>query len=772
MRARGSLPIFIVLLVLACTAPAQVVSAHRASDLEARLNALLQKMTLAEKVGQLNQFNIDKRDLESAIAAGKVGSVLNALGAEETNRLQRIAMEKSRLHIPILFGYDVIHGYRTIFPIPLGIASTWDPAMAELAAATAAKEASAAGIRWTFAPMVDISRDPRWGRIAEGAGEDPYLGSVLSAAYVRGFQGHDLSDANRIAACAKHYVAYGAAEGGRDYNSVDMSERQLREVYLPPFKAAVDAGVATLMSSFNTLNGVPATANDFTLREVLKGEWRFRGFVVSDYNSIGELIPHGVAVDPKEAARLALSAGVDMDMTSDAYLNQVADLVRSGALPQSVVDDAVRRVLRVKFQLGLFDRPYSDPEAERTAFLTQENLAAARTVAQKSIVLLKNDGNVLPLAKPVPAIAVIGPLADDKPDMLGSWSGQGKPEDVVTVLQGIRDKLGSSARVSYRQGVAVEGSSTDGIADAVSAAAEAAVAILVLGEKSDMSGEAASRADLGLPGEQERLLEAVVATRTPVVLVLMSGRPLAIAWAAEHVPAILQAWFPGTQGGNAVADILFGDVNPSGKLPITFPRAVGQVPLYYAHLSTGRPAAKDRYKTGYLDIPNSPLFPFGFGLSFTSFSYSSLRLNADQLGSSGSLKASVEVKNVGDRAGEEVVQLYVRDNVATVARPVKELKAFQRVTLAPGESRRIEFTVARDQLAFWNADKKLVVEPGVFNIFIGPNATQALEVSFELPTLAPNAQRASPMRAPHSPGGNCRLRPSCYQAARAGERLR
>ncbi len=723
-------------------------SQSRPAEVESRVNELLAKMTLAEKVGQLNQFNIDAKDLESAIAAGQVGSVLNAVGAEQTNTLQRVAVEKSRLHIPLLFGLDVIHGYRTIFPIPLGIASTWDPAAAEMEAQTAAREARAAGVRWTFAPMLDIARDPRWGRIAEGAGEDTNLGSAMAAAYVRGFQGRSLSDPTSIAACAKHYVAYGAAEGGRDYNSVDMSERRLRDIYMPPFKAAVDAGAATVMSSFNTLNGVPASANHFTLRQVLKGEWRFRGFVVSDWNSVGELIPHGVAATPADAAHLALNAGVDMDMVGGVYVGNVADLVKSGALPQSVVDDAVRRILRVKFELGLFDHPYADPANEKATLLAPDNLKAAREVAQKSVVLLKNQGDVLPLAKTLAAVAVIGPLGDSKVDMLGNWSAQGKPDEAVTILQGIREKLGPSVRVLYSKGVEVEGPSTAGIAEAVVTATQADVAVLVLGERGDMSGEAGSRADLNLPGQQQKLLEAVMASGKPVVLVLMSGRPLTIPWAVEHVPAILEAWFSGTQGGYAVADILFGDVNPSGKLPVTFPRTVGQVPIYYSHLNTGRPITLDRWHTGYLDSPNSPLFPFGFGLSYTRFAYSSVHVSPDRLGVKGELKASVEVKNVGDRAGDEIVQLYVHDVVGSVARPVKELKAFRRITLVPGETRRVEFTIARDQLAFWNADMKFGVEPGVYTLFIGPNSAEGVEASFEVTgAAAQSVRQTSPARS-------------------------
>ncbi len=716
------------------------------TQLDARVNDLLAKMTLEEKVGQLNLFDVDKTNLEQAIAAGKVGSVLNAVGAAPINNLQRLAIERSRLHIPLLFGFDVIHGYRTIFPIPLGLASTWDPGAVETMARISAREASAAGVRWTFSPMVDIARDPRWGRIAEGAGEDPVLGSAMAAAYVRGYQGTDLSALSSIAACAKHYVGYGAAEGGRDYNSVDMSEGRLREVYFPPFKAAADAGAATFMSSFNTLNGVPATANRFTLRQVLKGEWGFRGFVLSDWNSISELVPHGVAEDKMDAAREALMAGVDMDMSSNVYLDYVADLVRSGAVPMSIVDDAVRRILLVKFQLGLFERPYVDEQHEAGALLTAENRAAARAIAQKSIVLLRNEGNVLPLPKSVGTIAVIGPLADSKADMLGSWFGKGTAAEAVSVLGGVRATV--SAATLYSKGVDVAGDSTDGIAQAVEVARQVDVVMLVLGESGDMSGEAASRSSLDLPGQQEKLLEAVAATGKTVVLVLMSGRPLAISWAAEHVPAILEAWFPGTEGGNAVADVVFGDVNPSGRLPVSFPRAVGQVPIYYSHLNTGRPHGVDpRYQTGYLDLPSSPLYPFGYGLSYSKFAYRSLHAD-NQLGAHGEMQVSVEVTNTGSRAGEEVLQLYVHELVSRIARPVSELKQFKRVVLKPGEARKVEFTVTRSQLTSLRPDMRFAVNPGAYSVAIGPNSAQVMEARFEVPARKDDRVRKTSTRVP------------------------
>jgi beta-glucosidase len=735
-RARSShiLLTFFLFVSTVCAQPAR-----RQTEFDSRVNNLLSAMTLAEKVGQLNLFDVHQTELDSEVAAGKVGAVLNALGAVQTNKLQRLAIERSRLHIPLLFGYDVIHGYRTIFPIPLGLASTWDPGAVESMARISAGEASASGIRWTFSPMVDVARDPRWGRIAEGSGEDPVLGSAMAAAYVRGYQGTDLAAPTSIAACAKHYVGYGAAEGGRDYASVDMSERRLREVYLPPFKAAAEAGAATFMSSFNTLNGVPATANRFTLRDILKGEWDFHGFVVSDWNAISELVPHGVAGDRKEAVRKGLMAGVDMDMTSGAYLDHVADLVRSGAVPMSVVDDAVRRILLVKLRLGLFEHPYVNEQLESAALLTVENRATARKIAQKSIVLLRNEGNILPLPKSTGSIAVIGPLADSQADMLGSWYGKGRAADAVSVLDGIRAIMGNATL--YSKGADVASDSTDGIAPAVEVARQADIVILVLGESADMSGEAASRSSLDLPGQQEKLLEALANTGKPIVLVLMNGRPLTISWAADHVAAILEAWFPGVEGGNAVADVIFGDVNPSGRLPISFPRTVGQVPIYYSHLNTGRPPGGDpRYHTGYLDLPLSPLYPFGYGLSYSKFEYRNLHADA-QLGKRSEMQVSVEITNNGIRVGEEVVQLYVREPVSPIARPVIELKHFERVVLKPGESREVKFAITRAQLASLRPNRRYVVNPGTYSIAVGPNSAELAEARFEVPALKEDRMR-------------------------------
>ncbi|HXG96282.1 MAG TPA: beta-glucosidase BglX [Gemmatimonadales bacterium] len=686
------------------------------------LDSLLTRMTLEEKLGQLNLLSAGGRaspQQMELVRAGKLGGLFNVIGAENTTPVQRIAVTESRLKIPLLFGLDVIHGYRTIFPIPLGEASSFDPDAAEATARAAGQEAAAFGINWTYAPMVDIARDPRWGRIAEGSGEDPYLGSLLAAARVRGFQ-------QNIFATAKHFAGYGAAEAGREYNETEISERTMRELYLPPFKAAVDAGVASLMSAFNDIAGVPASGNAWLTDTVLRREWGFTGFVVSDWTSVNELINHGIAGSQAEAGRRALTAGVDMDMQSGIYVDSLAALVRSNQIPPAVVDSAVMRVLRAKQRLGLFRDPYR----ARTAPPTTDLRALARRVAGESIVLLKNERALLPLPKSGP-IAVIGPLADNKEEPLGPWHTQGRGDDVVTVLQGIKAKVPGTT-VLYAQGSGIEDTSTAGFAAAVTAARQAKVAILVLGERGDMSGEAASRSSLGLPGVQQQLLEAVAATRTPVVLVLMNGRPLIFEWASDHVPAIVETWFLGVEAGNATADVLFGDVNPSGRLPVTFPRVLGQVPVYYNHRNTGRPPdVNNKYSSKYIDVPVTPRYPFGFGLSYTTFAYSNLKLSAARARASDSITASVTVANTGNREGTEVVQLYVRDEVASVSRPVRELKAFRRVALRPGESRIVELRIAVRDLWFYGLDMKPVVEPGMFRVFVGANSAEGLEATFE-----------------------------------------
>src|SRR5881296_2637144 len=665
------------------------------------LDSLLARMTLEEKLGQLNLLSANGRaspQQMDLVRAGKLGGLFNVMGAENTTPVQRIAVTESRLKIPLLFGLDVIHGYRAIFPIPLGEASAFDPEAAEATARAAGQEAAAFGINWTYAPMVDISRDPRWGRIAEGSGEDPYLGSMMAAARVRGFQ-------QMIFATAKHFAGYGAAEAGRDYNETEISERTMREIYLPPFKAAVDAGVASLMSAFNDISGVPASGNAWLTDTVLHREWRFSGFVVSDWTSVAELVNHGVAGSQAEAGRRALTAGVDMDMQSSIYVDSLAALVRTDRIPMAVVDSAVMRILRAKTRLGLFRDPYR----ARTAPPTSELRALARRVSGESIVLLKNERSLLPLDKGG-TIAVIGPLADSKEEPLGPWHTQGRAEDVVSVLQGIKARVPAGTQVLYAQGSGIDDTSKAGFAAAVAAARQAKVAVLVLGERGDMSGEAASRSSLGLPGVQEQLLEAVAATGTPVVLVLMNGRPLILEWAADHVPAIVETWFLGVEAGNAIADVLFGDANPSGKLPVTIPHSLGQIPLYYNHRNTGRPhEANNKYTSKYLDVPVTPRYPFGFGLTYTTFAFSNLKLSTARARASDTVTATVTVANTGSREGTEVVQLYVRDEVASVGRPVRELKGFQRVTLKPAESRAVDIRVAVRDLAFYGLDMKRVV---------------------------------------------------------------
>ena len=700
---------------------------------ESRVEDLLGRMTLEEKIGQMCQYTRYPEKHEELVEAGKVGSLFNMTGAEQTNEVQRIAVERSRLGIPLIFGLDVIHGYSTIYPIPLAMASSWDPEMAKKAASIAAAEASSEGIHWTFAPMVDIARDPRWGRVAEGAGEDPYLGSAMARASVEGYQGENLADHDTIVACPKHYVAYGGAEGGRDYNTVEVSERTLRDVYLPPFKAAVEAGAGTLMSAFNDLNGVPASANRFTLTTVLREEWGFEGFVVSDWNSIGELVSHGIAGTRAQAGKEAVEAGVDMDMEGNVYQTTLARLVEEGAVSESTVDDAVRRILTIKFGLGLFDRPYTDTGLAAEVIQCREHIEAARDFARRSMVLLKNENGLLPLKKDLKIVAVIGPLADEQDALLGCWPCMGKPEDVVTVLEGIKDKVSEETEVLHAKGCDIQGDSTECLNDATDKAKAADVAIVVVGESREMSGEAGCRSSLDLPGVQERLVRDVCETGVPVVMVLLNGRPMSISWPAEHVSAILEAWHPGIQGGNAVADLLFGDFNPGGRLTVTFPRTVGQVPIYYNHKNTGRPPTSLLYTSKYIDLPSTPLFPFGHGLSYTRFEYSNLTVSPKRIAPDGEVEISLDVKNVGDREGDEVVQLYLRDLVGSVTRPVKELKGFKRITLKSGEKTTVKFVVGPEQLAFVNRGMKMVVEPGTFRVMVGGSSEDIkLTGSFEV----------------------------------------
>jgi beta-glucosidase len=721
-------------------------------------------MTLDEKVGQLVQYSAGQAtgpgtgrdDYEDMIAKGQIGSLLNVIDPRQITAYQRIAMEKSRLHIPILFGLDVIHGFRTEFPIPLGLASTWEPAIVEKASHVAAAEASATGIRWTFSPMVDIARDARWGRIAEGAGEDPYLGSAMAAAYVRGYQGARLDAADSIAACVKHYVGYGAAEAGRDYNTTEISEHTLREFYLPPFHAAVDVGTATLMSAFNALNGVPSSANPFTLTEVLRKEWGFKGFVVSDWSSIGELVAHGIAIDGAAAARKAFTAGVDMDMVSSLYHDHLAEFVRAGVVAETEIDESVRRVLRVKLALGLFEHPYVEEGRSERAFFLPESLELARRAAERSIVLLKNDlaknapggagQTLLPISPQVKTIALIGPLADDPshPEHLDTTL---RPKNGGVLFPAmLAEHVGASHVLRFKGAGILDGTDAE-IAEAVAGAMRADLVILALGESPEMSGEAASRAHLGLPGRQEELLEAVVATGKPVALILFSGRPLTLPWAFEHVPAVLEAWFPGTEGGAALTRILYGDVIPSGKLVVSWPRSVGQEPLYYNALSTGRPAAEvdlthpphdtgSKYVSRYIDEQNTPQFPFGYGLSYTTFDYGATRVSKAQVSAAelnralaartkaAALSVEATVTNTGSRAAEETIQLYVRLVGTSTAQPVRALKGFQHVMLAAGETKIVKFELGSEALAIWNASNQFAVEPAKVTVWIGPDSVR------------------------------------------------
>jgi len=743
---------------------------------EKKLEALLQKMTLEEKVGQLVQYSAGqptgpgtgRTDYDDMIRKGEVGALFNITTARQVNAYQRVAVEQSRLHIPILFGLDVIHGFRTEFPVPLGLAASWDPDLIEQTARVAARETSASGIRWAFSPMVDIARDARWGRMTEGSGEDPFLGAAIARAYVRGYQGAHLDAPDSIAACPKHFVGYGAAEGGRDYNSVEISEHTLRQFYLPPFHAAIDAGAATLMSAFNSLNGVPSSANPFTLKQILKEEWGFQGIVDSDYTSVAELIAHGIANDRATAARKAFLAGVDMDMVSSLYHENLVQLVRSGRVPEAAVNESVRRVLRVKFALGLFERPYADEAKEAGAMLRPESLSLARTAAERSFVLLKNaaisgGAPVLPLSAQSKTVALIGPLADDRQNMLGSWAGQGRAEDVVTLRTTLTQRLGAD-RVHYAKGTEIVGGSDEQLAEAVKTAEESDVVIVALGENApEMTGEAASRAHLGLPGRQEQLLEKILAAGKPVILLLFSGRPLTLPWAFEHVPVVVAAWFPGIQAGPALVRTLFGEANPSGRLPVSWPRSVGQEPLYYDALNTGRPPGNidltrppknsdEKYVSRYIDEQNTPQFPFGYGLAYTTFRYGATQVSspfatdAPQLSAKAlnaqlrtsnpqtnrALTVSAEITNTGTRAGEETVQCYVRLQGTSVALPVRALSGFQRISLAPGEKKEVKFELGPEAFAFWNDQNKFAVEPARLTVWISSDSAQGEGKTLEI----------------------------------------
>ena len=731
------LPLAAISLVLAvsCVGPAR--KEVRSSD---RVESLLSKMTLDEKVGQLVLFTSDwsvtgpsmRQGYIDDIRAGRCGNIFNAYTAEYTRKLQEIAVNETRLGIPLLFGYDVIHGFRTVFPINLGISASWDIDAVEESARIAAREAAAAGLHWTFSPMCDICVEPRWGRVSEGAGEDPLLGSRISAAMTRGYQGGDLSDPSTVLACIKHYAAYGAPQAGRDYNTVDMSERWLREFYLPPYKAAVDAGALSVMASFNELDGVPATANYHLMQEILRDEWGFQGFVVTDYTGINEMVCHGYAADEADAGRLAINAGIDMDMQSAAFFNYLKEQVESGAVSRKTLDRAVRRVLNVKEALGLFDDPfrYCSEEREASETLTGENKAFARKLASESMVLLKNDG-VLPLVKGE-KVAVIGSLAASRDDLLGTWRAAGEVDKVpASILDAIREYNGA-ANVVYAEGCKEQGDDRSGFAAALAAAKRAKKVVLVIGENCHWSGEAASRSDIRIPGVQSELLEKIAATGKPVAVVLLNGRPLDLSAESETAGAILEAWYPGTMGGYAAADVLYGEYNPSGKLSITFPRNLGQVPVYHYAKNTGRPYVhpEAKYEARYLDVPNEPLYAFGHGLSYTSFDYSDITLSAPSFAGDGSLTASVTVTNTGAVAGTETVQLYIRDLVGSVTRPVKQLKDFTRVTLGPGASETVSFTIGKETLSFWRQDMTFGPEAGDFKLFIGGASDAVKEAEF------------------------------------------
>lgn len=706
---------------------------------------LIAKMTLDEKLGQLNQLSgegdvtgaTSNADYVSAIQAGKVGSMLNVFTVKYTSKLQHLAVEKTRLGIPLLFGYDVIHGHRTIFPISLGESASWDLEAIEHSARVAASEASAEGIHWTFAPMVDIARDPRWGRMSEGAGEDPYLGSLIGQARVKGFQGDDLAAPNTILATAKHFAVYGLAQAGRDYSTTDVSDVELWNTYLPPFKAALDAGAATFMSAFNDLNGIPATGNKYLLHDVLKQQWNFKGFVVSDYTAVNELIPHGFAANEENAAELAMNAGLDVDMVGQLYLTKLKKLIKQGKITENQINDAVRRILEMKYRLGLFEDPYRYCNEERQAkeIYKPEYLEAARDVARKSIVLLKNNRHTLPLSKTVNSIAVIGPLADSKHDMLGSWHAAGNWDMPITLLEGIKAKVDPSVTVHYAAGASYDfdANGEAGFEEALAIAKMSDVIILGMGEAGNMSGEAKSRSSIDLPGNQQALLRRLEKLGKPMVLVLMNGRPLTISWENEHIDAIVETWFAGTMGGHAIADVLFGDYNPSGKLPVTFPRALGQIPIYYNMKNTGRPFVQDsEYTTHYIDIVNDPLYPFGYGLSYTEFSYSNIMLDKKIMAPNGKIIVKINVTNTGDYDGKETVQLYIRDLVGSITRPVKELKSFQQVFLKKGETKEVVFELTPKDLAFYNRDLHFVAESGDFKVFIGGDSVNVKEAAFSL----------------------------------------
>ena len=736
-----SLVVGIVISFYSCNQPTNTTSQK-----EQFVDSLLSEMTAEEKIGQMTLLTSGwsttgptmNEDYEEMIRKGQCGNVFNALTVEYNRELQKMAVEQTRLGIPLLFGYDVIHGFKTIFPIPLAESCSWDTSMIRKSARLASKEASASGVTWTFNPMVDLSRDPRWGRIAEGSGEDPFLGSAIARAKVKGHQGNDLSDSQTLAACVKHMAAYGDPVAGRDYNTVDMSRRMFFETYAPPYQAAVDAGVASVMTSFNELFGVPATGSHYLLSEVLRDQWNFKGMVVTDYTSIPEMINHGYARDDKHAGELALKAGVDMDMQGSTYFEYLKQSLEEGKVTEQQITQAARRVLALKYDLGLFDDPYRylDEQREKEIIHSREMMDHALKSAKESAVLLKNDphqGNkLLPLPRHLTSMALIGPLADNQTDLLGSWHASGTDSLVTTVKQGLKREFPHTA-IRYAQGCDFTGEDKSGFNEALAAARRSDVVVMAIGEKYTQSGEAASRADIGLPGVQLELVKRIVETGKPVIALVMAGRPLTIPWLDEHVPAILNTWQLGTRTGDAIADILSGDTNPSGKLTVTFPREVGQVPIYYNHKNTGRPYnPQDSYTSRYLDVSNQPLYPFGYGLSYTTFKYSSMQLGKEKINFDQSIEVSVKVKNTGEYEGEEIVQLYTRDMVGSVTRPVKELKGFRKISLEPGQEKQVKFTLTSDELKFYTADMKYQAEPGQFKVFVGRNSADVMERTFEL----------------------------------------
>lgn len=738
------LSVYLLLLPLLSCAEHQVT---KEGDVESKVNALLEQMTLQEKIGQMNQLSPfgGPEEVAEQVRKGEVGSLLNVTDPESVNKIQKIAVEESRLGIPLLMSRDVIHGYKTIFPIPLGQAATFNPQIVEDGARVAAIEASADGIRWTFAPMIDISRDPRWGRMAESCGEDPYLSAVMGTAMVKGFQGESLDDPTSIAACAKHFVGYGAAEGGRDYNSTYITERQLRNVYFPPFEAVAKAGCATFMTSFNDNDGVPSTGNTFILKDVLRNEWNYDGMVVTDWGSAAEMISHGFCQDEKEAAMKSVNAGVDMDMVSETFIRNLETLIKEKKVSEAAINEAVRNILRLKFRLGLFDNPYV--ATDQDVKYAPEHLAKAKEAVEQSVILLKNDRETLPFNDKIRTLAVVGPLADAPHDQMGTWVFDGEKEHTQTVLAALKEMYGDKVQIIYEPGLGYSrDKNTGNISKAVNAAMRADAVVACVGEESILSGEAHSLADLHLQGVQSELISALAKTGKPLVTVVMAGRPLTIGQEVNQSGALLYAFHPGTMGGPAIADLLFGKSVPSGKTPVTFPKMVGQVPIYYAHNNTGRPASRQEtliddipLEAGqtslgctsfYMDAGFDPLFPFGYGLSYTTFGYDNLKLATDQLTTNGTLEISFDLTNTGKYDGTEVVQLYVQDKAGSVTRPVKELKGFQRVSLKQGEKKTVTFSLPVEELAFWNIDMQKVVEPGEFNLWVGPNSVEGLQTTF------------------------------------------